>query len=121
MAKAWFELRDKAQRIGRPLTCPLCGFRFSYRHLQRAARTCPSCKVPLGFTYWYRVLLVSVYLCAAVWVMYAGYRGPDAAAWLLVGAPFAAVAGFAAQAFVLQVFPPSLQAHAEGHTWLKLT
>jgi hypothetical protein len=53
--------------------------------------------------------------------MYAGYTGPSAAGWLLAGLPFAAIAGLAAQMFVLRAFPPNLQAHAEGNTWLKLT
>jgi hypothetical protein len=55
--------------------------------------------------------------------MYAGCKGggPDANGWLLAGLPFAFVAGIAAQAFVLRVFPPKLAPHAEGSTWLKLT
>jgi hypothetical protein len=55
--------------------------------------------------------------------MYAGIKGggPDAHGWLLVDLPFAFVAGIAAQAFILRVFPPRLAPHAEGRTWLKLT
>lgn len=119
----WLDLRQKAQSLGRPLECPLCSFRFSFRHLQRAGRACPHCKVPLGYPYWYRLLLAAVGLCTAGYVMYAGCKGggPDANGWLLVGLPFAFVAGIAAQVFVLRVFPPKLAPHAEGSAWLKLT
>ena len=48
--------------------------------------------------------------------MYAGCKGggPEANGWLLAGLPFAFVAGIAAQAFVLRMFPPKLAPHAEG-------
>jgi hypothetical protein len=54
--------------------------------------------------------------------MYAGIKGggPDANGWLLVGLPFAFIAGIAAQSIVIRVFPPKLEAYAEGSTWLKL-
>jgi len=91
--------------------------------MQRADRVCPHCKVPLAYPYWYRVLLVAVYLCTAGYVMYAGIKGggPDANGWLLLGLPFAFLAGIAAQALILRIFPPKLAAHAEGSIWLKLT
>lgn len=104
----WLELRQEAQTHGRPLKCPLCSFRFSFRHLDRAGRACPQCEVPLGYPYWYRVLLVTVYLCAAGYVMYAGYTGPDASGWLIASLPFTFVAGIAAQIFIQRVFPPKL-------------
>ena len=117
----WLELRQKAQTLGRPFKCPLCSFRFSFSHLHRAGRACPHCKVPLGYPYWYRVLMVGVGLCAAGYVMYAGYRGPDANGGLIAGLPFAFVASIAAQVFMQLVFPPKLAPHAEGSTWLKLS
>jgi hypothetical protein len=117
----WLELHSKAHSLRRPLKCPLCAFRFSFRHLRRAGSFCPHCKVPLGYPYWYRVLLIAASLGVAGYVMYAGCQGPDANGWLLAGLPFAFVAGIAAQVFVIRVFPPKLQPHAEGSTWLKLT
>jgi hypothetical protein len=119
----WLELRQKAQSVGRTLRCPLCSFRFSFRHLNRAGRTCPHCKVRLGYPYWYRALLFGVYQCAAVGLIYVRCKGtgPDWFGYFIVSLPFAAVAGFAAQVFMLRVFPPNLAPHAEGSTWLKLT
>ena len=114
------ELRQRAEKISRPLKCPLCGFRFSFRHLQAAGKACPYCTVPLGYPYWYRLLLLAAYLSAAVYVMYAGLQGENANGWLLVGLPFAFVAGIVAQVLVLRVLPPKLEAHADGSTWLKL-
>ena len=81
----------------------------------------PHCKVPLGSPYWYRVLLVVIGLSAAGYVMYAGCRGENANGWLIAGLPFAFVAAIAAQEIVLRIFPPKLEPHAEGGTWLKLT
>jgi hypothetical protein len=116
----WLELRQKAQAIGRPLSCPLCGFRFSFRHLGRSGKACPRCKVPIGYPFWYRVLLVAAGLLAQACVIYKGYQSYGTG-WLLVGWPFAFVAGFALQIFIQRVVPPKLEAHAEGNTWLKLT
>jgi hypothetical protein len=93
-----------------------------FRHLRRASRACPHCKVPLGYPYWYRVSLFAVYLCVGGYIIYAGCKdNPEWFGWLFVGMPFAAVAGFMAQVFTLRVFPPKLAPHAEGNTWLKLT
>jgi hypothetical protein len=52
--------------------------------------------------------------------MYKGYQayGPG---WLLMGLPFAFVAGVFVQGTILRAFPPKLEAHAEGSTWLKLS
>jgi hypothetical protein len=52
--------------------------------------------------------------------MYKGYQntGPG---WLLLGWPFAMAFGIFAQGVILRTFPPKLEAHAEGSTWLKLT
>ena len=115
------ELRQQAQRVGRPLKCPLCGFRFAFRHLRRSGKACLHCSVPLGYPCWYRVLLVIAYLCAVAYVMYTGYRGESAAGSLLVGLPFAMVGGISVQGIILRAFPPKLEAHAEGNIWLKLT
>ena len=71
----WLELRQKAQTLGRPLKCPLCSFRFAFRHLDRAGGSCPHCKVPLGSPYWYRVLLGTVGLCAAGYVITLDTKG----------------------------------------------
>ncbi|HEV2699355.1 MAG TPA: hypothetical protein VGU90_15280 [Terriglobales bacterium] len=59
-------------------------------------------------------------LSVAGYVMYAGYTGPDASGWLIVGLPFAWVAAIVTQVVILRVFPPKLAPHAEGSTWLKL-
>ena len=116
------QLRQKAQSIGRPLECPVCGFRFAFRHHERAGRCCPQCKVPIGYPPWYRKLLGGIGILTALLVMYFGSPGGDAAnGWLLVGWPFAFIAAVGVQGFVLRAFPPKLEAHAEGDTWLKLT
>jgi hypothetical protein len=67
------------------------------------------------------VLLVVVGLSAAGYVMYWGCRGENANGWLIAGLPFAFVASIAAQVIVVRIFPPKLEPHAEGSTWLKLT
>ena len=64
--------------------------------------------------------MVTVGLCAAGYVMYAGYKGPDSSGWLIAGLPFAFVAAMATQVVVQVVFPPKLAPYAEGSTWLKL-
>jgi hypothetical protein len=119
----WLELRQKAKSVGRTLKCPLCSFRFSFRHLNRAGKVCPHCKVPLGYPYWYRVLLFLVSQCVAVFVVYTRCKGtgPDWFGYFMTTLPFAFVAGIAAQIFMERVFPPKLAPHAEGSTWLKLT
>jgi hypothetical protein len=117
----WLELRQKAQSLGRPLKCPLCSFCFSFRHLRRAGRSCPRCKVPLGYPHWYRVLLVAVGECAGVLVIYSQCKGKGADwfGYFITALPFAFVAGLAAQVFMQNAFPPKLAPHAEGSTWLK--
>lgn len=118
----WLELKQRVTGpLIRPLRCPLCKHRFTWRTFQSTGKLCPKCKVPLGAPYWYRVLLVFAYLCAAGYVMYWGCRGPDANGWLLAGLPFAFIAGIAAQVVILRMFPPKLAPHAEGSTWLKLS
>jgi hypothetical protein len=119
----WLELRQKAKTLGRPLKCPLCLFRFSFRHLHRAGRSCPRCKVPLGYPYWYRVLLVAVGECAGVLVIYTQCKGTglDFFGYFINALPLAFVAALAAQFFTQYAFPPKLAPHAEGGTWLKLT
>jgi hypothetical protein len=76
--------------------------------------------VPVGFPFLYRLILFSAYLFAAGWTMYKGYQyiGPN---WLLMGWPLAMVVGVFAQRAILRAFPPKLEPHAEGSTWLKLT
>ncbi len=116
----WLRLRQTAQKIGRPLTCPLCQFRFEYRHHFRSARACPRCKVALGFPFYYRVILSVVGLCPMGWSMYRFYvsMGPNG---LLLAMPVGLVLALLAQIVVLRAFPPKLQAYAESDTWLKLT
>jgi hypothetical protein len=121
MSLRWLELRQKAANIGRPLNCPLCGFRFAFRHLVRAGKACPRCKVPIGYSFSYRAVLAITGWSVMAWVMYKGYQGGGGAGWLLIGWPFALVAAIAVQIFIQRMFPPKLEPHAEGHTWLKLT
>lgn len=99
--------------------CPLCRFRFAYRHYSGAGRTCPQCKTPLGFPFYYRLILVTAYVAFAGWTMYHGYYtfGPN---WLWLGWPFAAAGGLIAQGMIVRACPPKLAAHAEGNTWLNL-
>jgi len=120
MNQRWQEMRQKVRAIGRPLTCPLCQHRFAWRHLRRTGRTCPHCKTPIGIPFYYRALLCVAGWCAMGWVMYKGYHayGPG---WLLIGWLFGFVAAIFVQQAVLRAFPPKLEAHAEGSTWLKLS
>ena len=120
MNQRWQELRHKALSIGRPLTCPSCGHRFAHRHHLRAARACPHCHVPLGFPFWYRLMLAAGYLITGSYVIYKGYIA-NGTAWLLIGWPFAMLAGFFVQALILRLLPPKLEQYAEGNTWIKLT
>ncbi|HXZ33494.1 MAG TPA: hypothetical protein VEH30_14535 [Terriglobales bacterium] len=68
----------------------------------------------------YRVILQITYLIVAAVTMYKGYKevGPG---WLLLGLPFAVLFALLAVGVILRTFPPKLEAHAEGNTWLKLT
>jgi hypothetical protein len=106
--------------IGRPLTCPMCQFRFAYRHYSRSVRTCPRCKVPLGFPTYYRAILFIVSEGVLFGTIAYGYmkQGPG---WLLIGWPFGLAAAFIVQGFILRAFPPKLEPHAQGNIWLKLT
>ena len=98
MTRDWLKLRQQAANIGRPLKCPLCGFRFAFRHLIRAGKACPHCKVPIGFSFLYRALLA-------------------VAGWAVM----ARVAAIVVQTVIQRVFPPKLEAYSEGNTWLRLT
>jgi uncharacterized protein (DUF983 family) len=120
MTRDWLKLRQQAANIGRPLKCPLCGFRFAFRHLIRAGKACPHCKVPIGFSFLYRALLAVAGWAVMARVMYVGYQrnGPG---WLLIGLPFALVAAIVVQTVIQRVFPPKLEAYSEGNTWLRLT
>ena len=77
--------------------------------------------MPLGQPYWYRALLATAGLCVGAYVMYAGYTGPDASGWLIVGLPFACAAAIVTQVVIVSLFPPKLAPYAEGSTWLKLS
>lgn len=120
-------MNQDSQRMGQgsraillPLSCPLCRHRFAWKDLRTTGGLCPHCKTPIGMPFYYRVSLYIVYLGAAAAVMYKGYQlyGPG---WLLLGWPFAALAGLFVQSVILRAFPPKLEAHADGSTWLKLS
>ena len=70
-------------------------------------------------TFRYRMTLYVAYLGAAGIVMYLGCQ-EYGQGWLLLGWPFAMIAGFAIQTGILRTFPPKLEAYAEGDTWIKL-
>jgi hypothetical protein len=62
-------------------------------------------------------------LATWIFVIYEGVHGrPDDAAsgWLLVGPIVGFFPAMFVQITIQRVFPPKLQAHAEGNTWLKL-
>jgi hypothetical protein len=111
------QLRSEMSSTERPLACPLCQYRFSFRDYARTTRTCPRCKVPIGFPFYYRAILFAAYLLVAGFVVYKGYDGMGG---LLVSLPFAALFGLLTQVAILRVFPPRLQAYAVGGTWLTL-
>lgn len=102
-----------------PLTCPICEFRFSWRDYSRAGKACPKCRLPLGMPSYYRAILAVAYLSVSGLTMYVGYQ-KIGTGWLLLGVPFAVILGFLVQVIILRIFPPKLQAYAEGDTWLKL-
>ena len=101
-----------------PLTCPLCQFRFSFRDYVSAAKTCPSCKVPIGLPFYYRAIMVAASLTVFGFILYAGYR--EGIGGFVVSLPFAALFGFIAKVAVLRMFPPRLQAYADGNISLAL-
>ena len=98
----------------------MCQFRFAYRHYSRSVRTCPRCKVPLGFPTYYRAILFIASEGVLFGTIAYGYmkQGPG---WLLIGWPFGLAAAFIVQGFILWAFPPKLEPHAQGNIWLKLT
>ena len=102
----------------RPLGCPLCQYRFSFRDYVRAERTCPTCKVPIGMPFYYRVILTVASLTVFGLILDRGYH--DGIGGFMVSLPFAALFGFFAKVAILRVFPPKLQAYADGNTWLTL-
>jgi hypothetical protein len=116
----WLELRQKAQSVGRPLKCPQCDFRFSFRHLARAGKVCPKCKVPIGYSFAYRAALAVAGWSATAYVMYWGCQGEGGSGWLVIGWPFALAAAIAVQVVIQRIIPPRLDVYAEGHTWVKL-
>ena len=68
---------------------------------------------------YYRVVLMCGYLLFGALAVYKGYKVVGLN-WLLIVFPFAVVVGVFIVRLVIQVFPPRLQAHAEGDIWLKL-
>jgi len=102
----------------RPLACPLCRYRFSFRDYVGAERTCPSCKVPIGLPFYYRFILTAASLTVFVLILCKGYY--DGIGGFMVSLPFAALFGFIAKVAILRMFPPRLQAYAEGSISLAL-
>lgn len=76
--------------------------------------------MPLGFPTDYRVILFIASEGVLFGTVAFGYMG-QGPGWLLIGWPFGLVAAFILQAFILRVFPPKLEPHAQGSVWLKLT
>jgi hypothetical protein len=80
---------------------------------------CPSCKTPLGYSFSYRVILLSI--AYSVWglVIFRGYTtyGPG---WLLLGPLIALVPTCIAGGIFKKLFPPNLEPYAVGNVWLKL-
>ncbi len=54
------------------------------------------------------------------YVMYKGYIA-NGSGWLLAGLPIALIGALIVQGIIIRAFPPKLEAHAEGSTWLKLS
>jgi hypothetical protein len=110
--------RMQVKRMGRPLTCPLCRFTFNFRRFYKDRR-CPKCKVPVGFSWEYRVLATAGALLLMGKIVYSALLTRNFALVML-----SMIIGLGASGAVLGVmsrkFPPKLQAHAEGHTWLSL-
>ena len=111
------DIREKVRRKGRPLKCPLCQFRFAYRHLSRGG--CPKCKTPLGFSDHYRLALILVVLATWFFVLYRGYVTMGGA-MLLLGWPIAFAAALIVKSVFLGLFPPKLEPYAGPSVWLKL-
>ena len=86
----------------------------------RSGKTCPKCKVPLGYTAFYRFVLGVAYLSAAFGSIVVGYR-QYGRGWLLIGWPFAFIFGIGAILTVVSAFPPKLEPYSEGPTWIKLS
>jgi uncharacterized protein (DUF983 family) len=120
MIDHWLESRYEAKRIGRPLRCPICDYRFAFRHWVKATRHCPHCHIPLGTSLSYRLTLAIGYLTGAAWIYYR-LSFSDSPAWLLMAWPFALAFGFLIRGAILRSFPLKLQAHALGNIWLKLS
>ena len=118
-ADQWLNLQRKVKGFECPLTCPLCQFGFTYLDYFQEAQTCPRCKAPVGFLFYYRLILFIASLLVGGWTMYKGYQnlGPG---WLLPGLLVALLFATFAKQVILRFFPPKLEAHAEGSIWLKL-
>ena len=105
--------------LRRHLVCPLCKFRFSYRRWGKAAGACPRCKVPIGFSFRYGVIVMIASYSAMGCVMYQGYVSIGTG-WLLIGPLFAFIVGMIVQLTIELAFPPKLEPHAQGNIWLNL-
>ncbi len=86
---------------------------FAYR------KSLPKMPSSLGIPFYYRAILLVASLFVMGCTMYAGYQSAGTG-WLLAGLPFAFVFGILTQGIILRIFPPKLDAYAEGSTWLKL-
>jgi len=106
------------KRRGRPLTCPLCNFKFSFRRYFKG-RCCPKCKVPVGFSLGYRVVLTSVGLVVVGKIVYTALLTRSFVG-VMLSMVLGLVVALAVQAVIFRKFPPKLQAHAEGQIWLRL-
>lgn len=110
---------QKISRTELPLACPLCQYRFNFGDYVRAERTCPSCKVPIGMPFYYRVILTTACLTVFVLILCKGYYSGIGA--FMVSLPFAGLFGFVAKVAILRVFPPKLEAYADGSVSLALS
>lgn len=111
-------LRRIVKRKGRPLTCPLCHFEFSFRRYFKD-RCCPKCKVPVGFSLGYRLALLSVSLLVIGKIVYMALLTRNFVV-VMLSIVLGLLVAVAVHAFIFRKFPPELRAHAEGEIWLRL-
>ena len=101
-----------------PLACPLCQSPFSYRDYVGAERTCPSCKVPVGFPFYYRAILTAASLTVYVLILCKGYYEGIGA--FMVSVPLGALFALFTRVAIMRMFPPRLEAYAESSILLSL-